>query len=120
AVYTTDADGFLTYYNAAAAALWGYRPELGRQRWCGSWKIFMPDGTPLPHDQGPMAMAVRTGKPVLGIETEAEKPDGTRTTCAVYPMPLYDEAGKIVGGVNMLVDITDRKAQEERNITLAR
>jgi PAS domain-containing protein len=36
AVYTTDADGRITYYNQAAADLWGDRPELGRDRWCGS------------------------------------------------------------------------------------
>ena len=44
-VYTTDADGWLTYYNDAAADLWGYRPELGKTRWCGSWRIYTPDGT---------------------------------------------------------------------------
>ena len=32
AVYLTDADGHLTYYNRAAADLWGWRPELAVSR----------------------------------------------------------------------------------------
>jgi PAS domain-containing protein len=49
--YTTDAEGWLTYYNDAAADLWGYRPELGKTRWCGSWRIYTMQGAPLPLDQ---------------------------------------------------------------------
>jgi PAS domain S-box-containing protein len=120
AIYTTDAAGYLTYYNEAAARLWGCRPEIGKQRWCGTWKIFLFDGTHVPHDQCPMAVAVQTGQPVHGIEADAERPDGTRVPCAVFPTPLFDENGKVVGGINMLVDITDRKTAEERHATLAR
>jgi PAS domain S-box-containing protein len=118
AIYTTDADGYLTYYNERAAELWGYRPEIGKQRWCGTFKIFLMDGTPVPHDQCPMATAVRTGKPVYGIEAIGERPDGRRVPCAVYPAPMFDASGKIVGGVNMLVDISERKAIEERQSIL--
>jgi PAS domain-containing protein len=57
AIYITDADGVITYYNDAAAQLWGWRPELGKNQWCGSWKLFWPDGRALPHDQCPMALA---------------------------------------------------------------
>jgi PAS domain-containing protein len=58
AIYTTDAEGRITFYNEAAALLWGCRPELGKSDFCGSWKLYWPDGTPLPHDQCPMAMAL--------------------------------------------------------------
>src|SRR5262245_58025958 len=44
AVYATDASGRITYYNEAALALWGQRPLLGSSEWCGSWKLFWPDG----------------------------------------------------------------------------
>src|SRR4051812_15013171 len=36
AVYATDAVGRITFYNEAAVALWGRRPVLGHDRWCGS------------------------------------------------------------------------------------
>jgi PAS domain-containing protein len=50
AIYTTDAKGRITYFNDAAAALWGCRPRLNSGQWCGSWRLYRPDGTPLPHD----------------------------------------------------------------------
>jgi PAS domain-containing protein len=65
AVHTTDPDGYLTYFNEAAAELWGYRPEIGKQRWCGTFKIVLFNGTVVPHDQCPMAIAVKTGQPGL-------------------------------------------------------
>jgi PAS domain S-box-containing protein len=119
AIYTTDGGGYLTYYNQAAADLWGYRPELGRQQWCGTWKIFLPDGTPVSHEQCPMATALQTRQPIHGIEADAERPDGTRVPCVVYPTPLFDADGTVVGGVNMLVDISHRKAQEVKSAALA-
>src|ERR1700688_2145792 len=78
AIYTTDAQGRLTYFNPAAAKLSGRVPELGTDRWCVTWKIFLPDGTPLPHDQCPMAVAMKGVSVPAGIECIAERPDGTR------------------------------------------
>jgi PAS domain-containing protein len=71
AIYTTDPGGRITYYNEAAAALWGYRPDLGKSEWCGSWKLFWPDGRTLPHDQCPMAVAVKEKQAIRGLEAVA-------------------------------------------------
>src|SRR6188474_646217 len=60
AIYTTDVDGTITYYNEAAAKLWGCRPKLGVSQWCGSWRLYRADGTPLRHDECPMADALRS------------------------------------------------------------
>ncbi len=123
AVYMTDADGCLTYYNAAAATLWGCRPELGESKFCGSWKLYWPDGTPLPHDECPMALALRQRRPIRGMEAVAERPDGTRIPFIPYPTPLFDASGRLTGAVNMLVDISERKRVEaalaERQAQLA-
>jgi PAS domain S-box-containing protein len=113
AIYTTDADGRITFYNEAAVRLAGRRPELGSDRWCVSWRLFNPDGTPLPHDQCPMAIALREDRPVRGLEAIAERPDGTRVAFMPFPTPLHDAAGTLIGAVNMLVDITDRKRAEQ-------
>ena len=120
AVYTTDAAGRLTYYNEAAAELWGQRPLLGSTEWCGSWKLYWPDGTPMPHTDSPMAIALREDRPVRGMEAACERPDGTRVPFIPYPTPLHDEAGRLVGAVNMLVDITERKRFEERQHLMVR
>jgi PAS domain S-box-containing protein len=123
AVYMTDAEGRITFYNEAAAALWGCRPELGDSKFCGSWKLYRPDGTLLPHDQCPMAMALHQKRPIRGMEAVAERPDGTRIPFIPYPTPLFDATGRLTGAVNMLVDISERKRDEadlaERQAQLA-
>ena len=119
AIYTTDAAGRITFYNDAAAAMWGRRPALGDDQWCGSWKLYWPDGTQLPHDECPMAVALKTRRPMRNVEAVAEKPDGTRVPFAAYPTPLFDAAGELVGAVNMLVDLTHRKQADENAQRLA-
>jgi len=59
ATYTTDAEGRITFYNEAAAELWGRRPQIGPELWCGSHRIFHPDGHEVPLDTCPMAQAIR-------------------------------------------------------------
>ncbi|HEX5385325.1 MAG TPA: PAS domain S-box protein [Gemmatimonadales bacterium] len=113
AVYTTDADGRITHFNPAAVEFSGRVPELGTDQWCVSWKMFRPDGTPLPHDQCPMAVALKEGRIPHGVEAIAERPDGTRIWFVPYPTPLRDGEGRIVGGVNMLLDVTERRQAEE-------
>jgi PAS domain S-box-containing protein len=111
AVYTTDADGRITFYNEAAAAFWGRRPQLGEE-WCGSYRILTPDGEWLPHDQCPMAIALRENRPVRGVEAIAERPDGTRAWFMPFPTPLRDESGDLIGAVNVLVDLTEQRRIE--------
>ena len=113
AIYTTDAAGRITFYNDAAATLWGCHPELGKTEFCGTWKLYWPDGTPMPHDECPMALALREKRPNRGMEAIAERPDGVRVPFIPYPSPLFDDVGVMTGAVNMLVDITERKQAEE-------
>jgi PAS domain S-box-containing protein len=119
AIYTTDAAGRVTYFNQAAADLAGRQPELGRDEWCVTWRLYRPDGTRLPHDQCPMAVALKENRPVRGVEAILERPDGTRIPFIPYPTPLRDAAGALVGAVNMLVDISERKIAENARAYLA-
>jgi PAS domain S-box-containing protein len=112
ALYTTDAAGRITFYNEAAAVLWGHRPALGTDEWCGSWKLYWPDGTLLPHGECPMAMALKEGRAIHGMEAVAERPDGTRVPFLAYSTPFFSPAGEVTGAINILVDITERKAAE--------
>jgi PAS domain S-box-containing protein len=113
AIYTTDAQGRVTQFNQAAIDLAGRVPLLGRDEWCVCWKLYNPDGSPLPLEECPMAVSLRENRPVRGVEAIAERPDGSRVSLLPYPTPLRDAQGRLVGGVNMLVDITERKADEE-------
>ena len=107
ALYFTDATGHLTFYNRAAADLWGWCPDLGSARWCGSWRLFWPDGTPLAHDRCPMAVAIQQNRQVRGVAAQAERPDGARVPFAPFPTPLRDADGKLLGAVNLLMAISD-------------
>ncbi|WP_245222406.1 sensor histidine kinase [Pseudomonas moraviensis] len=86
--------------------------------WCVTWKLFNTDGTYLPHDQCPMAVALKENRPIRGVEAIAERPDGTRVPFAPYPTPLHDADGNLIGAINMLVDITERKQAEDRQKNL--
>jgi PAS domain S-box-containing protein len=119
AVYTTDAKGIITFYNEAAAELWGRRPQIGKDMWCGSWRILRADGTVLPHDECPMAITLKENRPVRGVEAIAERPDGSQVWFAPYPTPLCDDSGTLIGAVNVLVDITSQKRADEASYRLS-
>lgn len=112
AIYTTDAEGRITYFNEAAVELAGRTPVIGSDEWCVTWKLYWPDGTPLPHEECPMAVALKEGRAIRNVEAVAERPDGTRVPFIPYPTPLRDGNGKIVGAINMLVDVSERKEAE--------
>jgi PAS domain S-box-containing protein len=118
AVYTTDTEGRLTHYNSAAITLSGRVPELGRDQWCVTWKLFRPDGTPLPHSESPMAVALKEKRAISGAECIAETPGGRRFWIAAYSTPMFDTQGHMTGGINMLVDITERKEAEKTALLL--
>ena len=112
AIYTCDMQGRITYFNEAAAELWGRRPEMGKDLWCGSWKIYTPDGATMLLDSCPMAVTLREGIAVVGEEIIIERPDGTRVNVQPHPEPIYNSEGKMIGARNMLVDITAKKQNE--------
>jgi PAS domain S-box-containing protein len=118
-LYMTDADGRITYYNKAAAKLWGRAPKLGEDWWCGSLRLYWPDGKPMAHDECPMAQALKTRRAVVGAMAIAERPDGSRFPFIPYPSPIFDADGKMTGAVNMLFDISTFAAGEEAKGHLA-
>jgi PAS domain S-box-containing protein len=120
AVYTTDAKGKLTYFNRAAAELAGREPEIGKDEWCVSFRLRTPDGKELPLHECPMAVALKENRPVRGVEAVAQRPDGTLVPFIPFPTPLTDETGELLGAVNMLVDITERKRAEDQQALLIR
>ncbi len=119
AIYTTDAAGRITYCNEAAAELAGRRPELGKDEWCVTWRLYWPDGSPMPHEQCPMAVALKENRAIRGAKAVLERPDHTRIPFLAYPTPLRDAAGRLIGGVNMLLDLRDRSAAETAHAYLA-
>ncbi len=110
--YLTDTQGNVTYWNRACVEFAGREPELGRDRWCVTWKLYTMAGDPLPHDACPMAVAIKQQRMVRNAVAIAERPDGGRRAFMPYPTPLFDETGAMTGAVNMLIDVSAEQGKE--------
>lgn len=119
AVYTTDAQGYVTFYNKAAEELAGRTPRIGEDQWSVIWKLRRADGSELPHNQCPMAIALKEGRAVRDISVIAVRPDGASTALMPFPTPLRDATGRVTGAVNMLVDISGLKDLESASTNRA-
>ena len=115
AVYMCDASGRIQGYNSRAVELWGREPEPGApaQRYCGSLRLYSPDGTFVPHQDSKMAEVLRTGIEARDLEVVIERPDRSRITVLVNIVPLRSADGELIGAMNCFQDITDRKRAEE-------
>ena len=120
AIYTTDCDGRITYFNRACVELTGRTPVLGDDQWCVTWKLLDAGGTEIPRSESPMAIALREGQGFRGEENLAERPDGSRIAILSYPTPIFDSDGQCIGAVNMLVDTTEQSRARDRLALLAR
>jgi PAS domain-containing protein len=110
AIYVTDRDGTITHFNRACIELAGRTPAVGKDKWCVTWKLYTLDGEHLPHNQCPMAIAIREKRSIRDVEAVAERPDGTRVTFVPYPTPMFDAEGNLAGAVNLLMEVS-RKHQ---------
>lgn len=90
AIYTTDVQGRLTHFNPAAVELSGRVPTLGTDEWCAGWQLLAAGGV------------------------VAERPDGRRRWFTPYATPMLDAQGRVTGGINMLLDITDSREADRR------
>jgi two-component system CheB/CheR fusion protein len=107
-VYSCDEEGLISFYNDSAAKLWGRKPIIGKEYWCGAFKILNIDGNVIPLDESPMAIAFKEGRSITGKELIIEREDGTRSNVLVHPQPEFDLAGKVIGAINMVFDITEQ------------
>jgi signal transduction histidine kinase len=115
AAYTCDMNGHITYFNRHAVDLWGREPKLNDpdDRFCGSFKLALSDGTPVAHSECWMALALKDGKEYNGREIVVERPDGSQCAALAHVNPIHDDAGQMIGAVNVVVDISARKHAEE-------
>jgi PAS domain-containing protein len=108
-IYLTDADGWVSHFNQACIDFAGRTPVPGEDRWCVSWRLYTEQGAPLPHDRCPMAQAILEDRAIRGVVAIAERPDGSRVMFTPYPSPIHDDSGRLIGAVNLLIDVTDER-----------
>jgi PAS domain-containing protein len=115
AVCACDApSGVITFYNDHAAELWGRTPCPGDtdERYCGSFMLWWLDGSPLRHDQSPMAFALKEGRGFRNLHLAIERPDGSRIVVLVNIDPIRDESGAVIGAINAFHDVTALRETE--------
>lgn len=114
-------DGVIVWFNSRAAQLWGRAPVTGDtdERFCGAYRLYRANGTLMAHGDTPVAQVLVTGIPVHRDEVVIERPDGSRVTVSVNIDPIRDHNGEVVGVVNFLADISDRKQAERTTALLA-
>jgi len=109
-IYVTDAHGGLTYSNLPCVDFAGREPEVGHDRWCITWHLYTTTGEPIPHDECPMAQALRQKRTIRDQVAIAERPNGTRVAFRPYPTPWFNDDGSLAGAVNMLIDVTEEQS----------
>ncbi len=57
---------------------------------------------------------IESGVPILNLEENQTRPDGTKATLLTSKVPLYNSTGEVVGVLGVYQDITDRKRLEEQ------
>jgi len=113
-IYTTEADGSVTYWNRACVEFAGREPRLGHDRWCVTWNLYTTAGDPLRHEDCPMAQALKQQRAIRDVVAIAERPDGSKVAFKPYPTPLFDDGGALRGAVNMLIDVSAEQTKALR------
>lgn len=121
AIFLCDAAGHVIKFNDAAVRLWGGTPQVGKDIWYGSWKIYDLEGSPIPFDACSMTQTLKTGEAIAGKEVVIEQPGGQRFNVLPYAKPLFDKNEALVGAVHLLMDVTTErrcKILEQRSLEL--
>ncbi len=111
AVFTIDKEGYLDLYNQSAVNLWGRTPMKGLDKWCGSHGLYTLDKIFVPHEDCPMATALKENRAIT-TEAYVQRPGGELRHVIAHPQPMHNEKGDVTGAMNVLIDITERKEAE--------
>jgi PAS domain S-box-containing protein len=119
ASYSCDNQGYVTLFNQAAVELWGRMPEIGKDLWCGSWKIYYPDGREMPLTDCPMAHAIKESKTYDNHIITIERPDHTFKKVRAFARPVFDEHKRQIGAHNVLMEVADIESTEKKQAILS-
>jgi len=113
-VVLIDPDGQIVQSNPAAERILGLTgPEIAARSYVSpQWEVLRPDGTPMPPEEMASFRAMKERTPVLGLEMQVRRPDGTVSWLNVNATPVLDEAGNVRNVVGTFTDFTDRKLAE--------
>jgi PAS domain S-box-containing protein len=115
AICIYDHLGRIVRYNQAAVEIWGRVPEPNttHQKFVAECKFYGTGGRLLPYGEMPLVTALESGREVREQEYTVVRPDGRRVTTIVNINPLRDAGGRVVGAINCIRDVTERKLIDE-------
>jgi PAS domain S-box-containing protein len=114
-VWFSDAEGNFTWANPVALHEFGVDSAGGIevQKLVAGLEVLLPDGTPRPVDQAPPLRALH-GEVVKDVEEIVRTPaTGELRRRQIRSSPVRDAAGKIIGSVSVVRDITERRRAED-------
>ena len=108
-----DLDGRIVQYNQRAVEVWGRTPSPGEthEHFSAATRFYSPEGRQLP--QSKINEVLKTGQALRDEEVTVERPNGERLVMLLNIDPLFDAQGKLVGAINCIQDITERRRAVE-------
>lgn len=119
AFFTCDKEGYLTYYNKAAASIWGKSPKTGKTYWHQCLKIFYPDGRSMPPMESPFGKTLLEGVAYEDQKIRIKRIGNSYSHFLTFSRPLFDEHNNLTGSHNTLVDITGRQEDSLKQARLS-
>lgn len=116
AICVVDRSGRIVRYNRRATDLWGRDPDAAAvdTRFTGALRLLTPDGSHIPEDQAPLAVALREGRSQKDVPIIIEQPGGRRLDILYTAIPLADAQGRTIGAISCFFDVTPlRRAEAE-------
>jgi PAS domain S-box-containing protein len=107
AIFDMDTEGRVkSLWNPAAEQMLGWR----RDEVLGHFVPAVPEEKM--KESAVFRAWLHSGKPIMGKDVVRRRKDGSRIEYSIYAAPEYDEHGKVVGNMAVLVDLTERKEGE--------
>ncbi len=114
-IYAEAPSGKLLRFNTQAERILGHPivPVASVAEY-GAYGAHHTDGRPYAAQEYPIALVLRSGEPVLGMEMRYLRGDGRWITLRNSALPVRDDQGAMIGVINLFEDITERLQLEER------
>jgi PAS domain S-box-containing protein len=108
AIFDLDTEGRVkSLWNPAAEQMLGWR----RDEVLGHYLPSVPEDSK--EEFARFRAWVRSGKPIIGKDVVRRRKDGSLIEYSIYAAPEYDDDGKVIGNIAVLMDIAERKRAEE-------
>jgi PAS domain S-box-containing protein len=100
----------LTYINPMAQKILGKNESelLNCSYNDNNWHFLRLNGSPLPFEEHPITVMMKSGKPVYDSEIAIQPHNDERIYISINAAPIFDN-GRIIAGVSTLMDVTNRR-----------